>query len=103
MDGTRLPDGTWEGHPGDYSKHVEVKGKGRVVFWLVWPPGSLGPCIIGRPNADGSDYHWVRENDDGTITVEPNPPDAPEARRNSNSIQFAMWHGYIYDGVWTPA
>jgi hypothetical protein len=97
MIGKRVPDGEYPTEPGSYSKHTSDG----TESWLIVVPTGGPACIIGKPNSDGSDYHWVRENDDGTITVEQQPADAPLDRRNSNSIQWNGWHGYIHDGVWT--
>lgn len=100
--GRRLPDGDFPEREGDYSKCFMSQPDGSSAdAWLIRAPGVQSCCIIGNPNRDGSPYHWVRENDDGTITVEPNPPDAPPERRNSNSILYGGWHGYIYAGVWS--
>jgi hypothetical protein len=96
MIGVRFPDGEYVDRPGGYSKYQFAE----EVCWMICVPTGGRPFLIGRRNRDGSPYHWVRENEDGTITVEPNPPDAPDDRRNSNSIQFNGWHGYIRDGVW---
>ena len=96
MVGRRLPDQHSAEEPGDYAK-ITVDG---VTCWIIKVPTGGPACIIGRPNRDGSPNHWVRENEDGSITVEPYPPDAPPERRNSNSIQWNGWHGYIRQGVW---
>lgn len=101
MIGKRFPDGEWFDEAGGYSKHTIVLADGEHMAWLLKVPTGGPNIFIGKPNSDGSAYHWVRENPDGTITVEPHPPDAPEDRRNSNSILHYGWHGYIYDGVWT--
>lgn len=75
-----------------------------VECWHARHPGQVeGQCsntgglLLGpTPPASG---HVVEENDDGTITVRPNPPSDPS---NSNSILCPMcgWHGYIADNVW---
>lgn len=98
MTGTRFPDGEYIDAPGGYSKY-SLDGE---PCWMVKVPTGGQAFFIGRQNPDGSAYHWIRENEDGTITVEPEPLDAPEHRRNSNSIKFNGWHGYIRDGVWEP-
>lgn len=104
MQGKRIEDGYFPENPGEYSKHeYEDKEGNTVVFWVIKVPTGGAPCFIGRPNSDGSPYHWVRENDDGTITVETMPSDAPDDRRNSNSILWNNWHGFIHNGVWVPA
>lgn len=100
MQGTRLEDGTYPENPGEYSKFPQADG---VAWWCVKVPTGGPATFIGRPNSDHSPYHWVKENEDGTITVEPNPQDAPPERRNSNSILWNNWHGYIYDGEWREA
>lgn len=110
MLGRRLSDGNLPEKPGDYSK-IEIPvsmpdgGIERHIAWMMMSPDGGPVFFIGRPNPDGSPYHWVVENEDGTITVEHDPPDAPEDRRNSNSIKAPMykgseWHGYIDHGVW---
>lgn len=103
MIGRRLADGEHPVAPGDYSKFRVQSVEGPVDAWMVKVPTGGPACLLGRPNADGSAYHWVRENDDGTITVEPNPLDAPPERRNSNSIGWNGWHGYIDAGAWREA
>lgn len=102
MQGTRLPDGEYIEISGGYSKHrIQKPDRTIIVCWMMKAPSGGSNFLIGHPNSDGSPYHWVRENEDGTITVEPNPPDAPEDRRNSNSILSPNgWHGYIYNGEW---
>jgi hypothetical protein len=95
--GIRYPDGEYLDEPGSYSKHT-VNGE---ECWMVKVPTGGVAFYIGRTNKDGSPRHWIQEHEDGTITVQPNPPDAPEDRRNSNSIAFNGWHGYIYRGEWT--
>lgn len=101
MIGKRFPDGDWFDEAGGYSKLTVTEKNGTVSeCWFVKVPTGGATFIIGRPNEDGSPYHWVQEHEDGTITVRPNPPDAPPERRNSNSIQFNGWHGYIYHGEW---
>lgn len=99
MNGRRLPDNAYPEEPGDYSRARIQDKDGTPIegaWWVKVPTG--GPIIlIGRPNDDGSPYHHVEENDDGTITVRPNPPGDPT---NSNSILWNDWHGYIDSGVW---
>lgn len=97
MIGRRLADGDFPEQPGDYSKFEQARGE---AWWMVIAPNGGPACLIGKPNADGSPYHWVEEHEDGTITVQPMPPDAPEERRNSNSILWNGWHGYIRRGIW---
>ena len=106
MQGTRIPDGDWPENPGDYAKYFLSKsGKEpneSIPIWMVKVPTGGSVIMLGAPNDDGSPYHWVQEHEDGTITVQPNPPDAPPERRNSNSILWNDWHGYIYRGEWRP-
>jgi len=108
MQSKRFPDGEFVTENGGYSKHLIARADGGAdVAWMLRAPTGGSNFLIGKPNPDGSPYHWVRENEDGTITVEPNPQDAPPERRNSNSILAPAhpktgqrWHGYIHDGVW---
>lgn len=97
LKGRRLEDGRYPETPGDYAKFPQSDGE---AWWCVKAPSGGPSFFLCRPTTDGSARHWVRENEDGTITVEPNPPDAPPERRNSNSILWNGWHGWIYDGVW---
>lgn len=78
----------------EYGKEDQPKKEG----WLAVDPN-------GHAHHLGGDLslHVVEENDDGTITVRPNPPSDPG---NSNSILCNAtgcgWHGYIYSGEWRP-
>jgi hypothetical protein len=104
--GKRFPDGELIPEPGGYSKHIVIVGETEYVAWMLMAPKletNNGFFLIGYPHPDrpADPYHWVRENADGTITVEPEPADAPPERRNSNSILAPNgWHGYIYAGEW---
>jgi len=99
MLGRRFPDGDWPTEPGGYAK--TQMSDGTVVWVLRVPIG--GSCFMigdGSGRDANGQRHWVQEHEDGTITVQPNPPDARPERRNSNSILFNGWHGYIYRGEW---
>lgn len=108
MQGTRIPNNETTVNPGEYSKHFVSIYDRIEVCWMVKAPNGGPSFYIGMANEDRSPNHWVQENEDGTITVRPMPEDAPEDRRNSNSIQTRdypahpewNWHGYIYNGVW---
>lgn len=107
MQGVRIADGEYTENPGEYSKHLVSRDGVVEVCWMVkvpYPPNAPA-FYIGRSNADGSPNHWIQEHEDGTITVQPMPLDAPENRRNSNSIlspdiPAGRYHGYIHAGVW---
>lgn len=92
MQGKRIEDGFFPTLPGEYSKHI-IEDKD---VWMVMVPTGGHPFIIGRPNTDGSPYHFIEEHEDGTISVVPQP-------NSSNSILFNGWHGYIRKGRWVPA
>lgn len=96
MEGRRIPDGEYPEGAGEYSKH-NINDE---ECWIATVPTGGSAVLLGRRNRDGSPYHWVEEHEDGTITVQPNPPDAPPERRNSNSIAWNDWHGYIRRGIW---
>ncbi|HKU53071.1 MAG TPA: hypothetical protein VJQ25_11420, partial [Nitrospira sp.] len=86
-------------NPGEYSKHVESGLQGDEIVWLLKVPTGGAMVLLGRENSDGTPCHWIQENEDGTITVQSYPPDAPPERQNSNSILWNGWHGYIHNGV----
>lgn len=92
----------WEAGPGAYMKITVSQAEDSEDTppqqgWLMADPN-------GHPHHIGGDLtgHVVEENDDGTVTVRPNPPSDPN---NSNSILCVSppgcgWHGYIYNGEW---
>lgn len=89
--GKRVPDNTFPVNAGEYSKITkEVKG--------MWWPGKPYWMVRSPQNSAGNLVnHIVRENDDRTITVMPEP-------NCSNSILIIQgekrWHGFIEKGVW---
>lgn len=98
MKGTRIPDGEFPAKRGEYSKFIVEKDGTEYVMWFMKSPIG-GPSFQIGPKPIGGG-HEVEENEDGTITVQPQPG-------NSNSILIRWgsqveksWHGYIYKGVW---
>lgn len=105
MKGRRLPDLAFsefpdEFLPGDYWKILNQDGTPRKsedelnlngTCWFVIAPIGEG-YGIGR-----LERHTVHENEDGTISVQPEG-------NSSNSIRVfsaaGEWHGYIDHGVW---
>lgn len=73
------------------------EGDDLYVRWMIRPP--CGHHFMLSGGTDDKPHHCVEENEDGTITVRPNPPDDP---KNSNSILCPQcnWHGYIEGGNW---
>ena len=88
--------------PGDYGRRpIRIAGDLFLAWWVRTPNGLLGRLSAPEDVAAGraTAHHVVREHQDGTISVNPQPTgNAP------NSILVhgggAEWHGYIDRGVW---
>lgn len=71
-------------------------------FWITEDRGNGKQLVHIRPPCGHhgvlSEAHSPEINEDGSLTVRPNPPWDPG---NSNSILCACgWHGYVYSNDW---
>lgn len=88
----------WNGEKGDYmSVGIEVQGE-HFETWLLKCVQCGANVHVAFDQREGP-THCVEENEDGSITLQPNPPADPD---NSNSLVCGNcgWHGYIYAGRW---
>lgn len=94
----------WDAGPGAYRKTslTPAGSDTAVTVWHVMCPGGCeGSCKNGmllgpKPPASG---HFVKENPDGSITVDLHPPEDPE-NSNSTLCPVCGWHGKCVNGIW---
>lgn len=88
--------------------NVKKETQGHRIFpnkqgVLIWHPGDYGQALNGEWMARPPDRvsvgslraHKVKENPDGTITVEPSI-----LVRQMWKGKEINWHGYLIDGIW---
>lgn len=93
-------DSFWEAGPGAYMRVTLTSGDHPepVVAWHVSCPGCGSNMHLG--GAPLGSKHFVKENEDGTITIALHPPEEP-TNSNSTLCPSCGWHGQCIDGVWS--
>ena len=97
MKGKRLPDNSYPGNPGEYSRqtHTGSEAGSDVLQHPYW--------AVRTPNGHHGNLekHTVTENADGTITV--NPSISVKTSMDGGKTWIEEYHGWLKGGVWTEA